>query len=138
MKEWQYHAHTADIRLKVKADSLEELLEAALEGMSGILSEDLCRHSREFPLTIEVEVNAQDATSLLIDFLSEVLTLSHIHRAIFCRLQVEKLSSQYLIGKIHGQNVSEFDDDIKAVTYHEAEVIENLDGTWYTNIIFDI
>ena len=38
----------------------------------------------------------------------------------------------------HGFDIEEFDDDIKAVTYHEAEVRKNGKGNLETYMIFDI
>jgi SHS2 domain-containing protein len=74
----------------------------------------------------------------MIDFLSEALTLSHIIPAVFCQLEVQELSPVRLKGVLLGNELTSFDDDIKAVTYHKAEVKQGPYGSWSTNIIFDI
>jgi SHS2 domain-containing protein len=43
-----------------------------------------------------------------------------------------------VIATIKGNRVSYFDEDIKAVTYHEAAVKQNNEGQLETVIIFDI
>ncbi|MGE5443248.1 MAG: archease [Ignavibacteriales bacterium] len=48
------------------------------------------------------------------------------------------LSPHSLEAILRGFTASSFDEDIKAVTYHEAEVKETEDGKWETMIVFDI
>ena len=43
-----------------------------------------------------------------------------------------------MILKLSGTRINNFDEEIKAVTYHEANVIKNKKGLWETCIIFDI
>jgi len=40
--------------------------------------------------------------------------------------------------KVFGRKVEEFEEDIKAVTYHEAEVKKNEKGEYETMLVFDI
>ncbi len=138
MKHYQIIEHTADVRLKIKASSYEELFEAGLEGMSQILKNRLCKKYIEFPLKLELAVSSADVTSLLIDFLSDVLTLSHIHNAIFCKVVFQRLTPTSLKTFIHGRKIKAFDEDIKAVSYHEAEITKDKEDYFKTNIIFDI
>jgi SHS2 domain-containing protein len=131
--------HIADIRLQVIGRDPEALFRSAMEGMAYIQRHDFCgRPSQTFTHTEKVELHSGDMTSLLIDFLSEVLTLSHIHRAIFCTVTFNHLTSNNLIALVHGEKTDKSDEDIKAVTYHEAEINENLNHELETMIIFDI
>ena len=131
-------SHTADIQLKIRANSLEELFLACLEVMGNILKIDFCSSATSFKLSRYLEINAPDTTVLLIDFLSEVLTLSHAEKIIFCKLKMTHLDDFNLKAFVYGVKVDSFDEDIKAVTYHEAEVKQLEGGQWQTHIIFDI
>lgn len=138
MKSHKILAHTADTRLYAEGSSLAELFEAAMEGMNRIIKKNGCGESGEFPLVKNIAVSSVDLTSLLIDFLSEVLAFSHEERALFCRVEFLKLAENSLTAKIFGKKADGFDEDIKAVTYHEAEVKKNKKGNWKTVVIFDI
>src|SRR5690606_35013818 len=84
-------AHTADIRLKIEAVTLDDLFRAGLVSMGNIMKENLCREKGSFRISRNIEVNAPDTTVLFIDFLSEVLTISHAQKIIFCKLKIEHL-----------------------------------------------
>ena len=137
MKSYEFFAHTADVRLLVKADTLKELFKVSLEGMSELLRKSFCVQTKEFELEKNIKIKSCDSTILLIDFLSEVLTQSQINRAIYCKIDFKILENKSLECTIYGKRVDKFDEDIKAVTYHEAE-IKKEDGVLQTNIIFDI
>lgn len=131
--------HTADVRLQVTGLTLEELFRSALKGMAHLQKKDFCEEEKTgFSLEENIKVRSTDQTSLLIDFLSEVLTSSHINKVIYCQVNFDKLSATELSATIKGDRVDYFEDDIKAVTYHEAEIIENEDLQLETVVIFDI
>jgi SHS2 domain-containing protein len=39
---------------------------------------------------------------------------------------------------VYGRKVSGFKEDVKAVTYHEADITENEEGCLETVVVFDI
>lgn len=137
MKPYTVIAHTADIRLKVTGRDLEEIFKNALIGMSNILQKDFCKKSAKYLIKEKISIISTDSTTLLIDFLSKVLTLSSIKKAIFCRMEIIKFQTNYLEAEVLGNRVESFDHDIKAVTYHEAE-IKKINKDIETIIIFDI
>ena len=138
MGRYEFLSHVADIRLRVEAPDKAEAFAAAMEGMSQLLKHGFCHEGILPAVTHQVNLKAPDITCLLIDFLSEVLSLSHIHHAVFCNAQFHSLTDQELSATVSGNPVSDFDTDIKAVTYHEANLHRNKDGQWETIIIFDI
>ncbi len=133
-----YHSHTADIRMVIKAKTLEELFEFSIKGMSNILKEDACKESYDIQSKITIEISASDYTNLLIDFLSEVLSYSYIENAIYCTINFLEFSAYTLKAEVSGSHIEQFDEEIKAVTYHEANVCKNGKGHWQTGVIFDI
>lgn len=130
--------HTADLRMKLRAETLPGLFEMALEGLNQLLTGGPVKKSAVQELTDRIELESPDTTALLIDFLSEVLTLSQVNKAVYFELEIEKMTDCRLSGMIHGYPVDGFEEDVKAVTYHEAEVRVNEEGDWETVIIFDI
>lgn len=138
MQQYNIIPHVADIRLKVEAGSLERLFSISLEGMNRILYKEYEKHLNKHTIIKEISVKSYDATSLLIDFLSEVLTLSHIHKAIFHRIDQLEIVGNSLHAHILGAKVDKFAEDIKAVTYHEAKIATNTKGNLETTIVFDI
>ena len=95
---------------------------------------------REYVKTSErkIIVEAPDTTALLIDFLSEVLALSQINKEIYGRMTFSHFSPTKVEATLGGVMAEKFDEDIKAVTYHEADVRQNEKGEWETMIVFDI
>ncbi len=137
MKKYKLIAHTADIRLLVQANSHQELFLGALQGMASIISTAGYQTSRS-TVTQTIKVKSNDPTLLLIDFLSEILTLSHVLKAVFYSAIFTILTSNQLEALILGIPVVQFDEDIKAVTYHEAEIVQDNQGNLSTIIVFDI
>lgn len=138
IKKIQYLKHTADIRVKVESDSLEGLFHTSLEAMNKVIKKTIQKGKNSKETTRKIELNAVDTTVLLIDFLSAVLTGTHTGKVIFSELEILNLSAKSIVAIVSGYPVDFFDEDIKAVTYHEAEVIQNAKGNWETLLIFDI
>lgn len=127
--------HQADLRLSVQGSNTENLFRAALNGLCKVmLQEENCKQPS---ITKQITVESTDLTGLLIDFLSEVLSLSHQHKVLFCEVNFEKLTESYLKAEIRGIEVERFDEDVKAVTYHEADVVF-IDGVYQCVIVLDI
>ena len=130
--------HTADLKIKVWGDSLENLFsEAALATMRMV--KDISKITIVNSLIQrKVKVEAPDKTALLVDFLSEVLALSQTNKEVYTEVKFNKFSETELEALLRGIKVDEFDEDIKAVTYHEAEVKQNEKGEWETFLVLDI
>lgn len=139
MRTYQLLSHIADIRLKVEADSLPELFVAAIEGMMNIIK---ISNSKFLISKIKtkriIETKSADKTALLIDFLNEVLYQTQKNKEIYNEVEFLEFSEMALKAEIYGQKVEEFDEDIKAVTYHEAEIVKNEKRNFETIIVFDI
>lgn len=138
MHAYRFLSHTADLSIEAEADTLEELFLASLLGMNQILKEDFCAHAPAPGEQQEVTIRSVDSTTLLIDFLSAVLTHTYLEKTVFCEIDFIELNTNFLRATVKGVPVDFFEDDIKAVTYHGAEVVRNKDGRWSTSIIFDI
>jgi SHS2 domain-containing protein len=138
MKTIDYFSHTADLRMKLAADTVPELFEAALSGMNEILRTGGCAGDNSLTIEKKIQLKSRNITTLLVEFMNEVLALSYTFNAIFCTLRITLLTNRELVCFVTGREVSGFDDDIKAVTYHEADVRTNAEGKLETIIVFDI
>jgi SHS2 domain-containing protein len=139
MFQIEYLSHTADVRIRVAADSPEELFQAGAVALNRLLKPGFCEeNASETTVHEAIEVESVDRTALFIDFLSELLTLTLMERAIFCEVQILLLSAHRLSARVSGHLFDEMEEDIKAVTYHEADVHLNDEGQWETLVIFDI
>lgn len=126
--------HTTDLRLNVSAPTLDDLFRESLRAMTECMQPDGI--GPEVRRTIAVD--APDRTALLIDFLNEVLWIAHVHREIFDRATFRNVSDVHLEAELSGHRVNALGEDIKAVTYHEADVTQRATGAWETRLVFDI
>ncbi len=126
--------HTADIRIRVAAATREELFVDALCGLMSIVDPHGVTSES---MSSDIALDAPDATVLLVDFLNEALTLAHVGRAIYTDVSFQRLTDTSLAASLRGVRVGGFGEDVKAVTYHEAEVVVR-DGNWSTMLVFDI
>jgi SHS2 domain-containing protein len=127
--------HTADVRLKVTAPSFGALVRDAILGMMAILRPRLCSNEEQ---RRTVAVEALDRTTLLVDLLNAVLLAAQEHREAYDEVQVRKLTERAAAIELYGRAAEAFGEDIKAATYHEADVHQNERGEWETVIVFDI
>lgn len=138
MRKYETIPHTADVGLKVEADSMPELFLGALVGMGGIMRNDVCAPGMDLDARRKVEVSSLDESSLLIDFLSEVLAASSEEYAIFCDADFSSVSADHVVAEIRGLRVDGFEREIKAVTYHGSKIVRNEAGNLETVVLFDI
>lgn len=139
MYKIRFLPHTADVRVGLDADSQEELFRAALTALNRLLKKNGCKKSGGYGPGPEIAIEAKDATVLLVDFLSEALSAAYTEKAVFCRVHFAELTPTRLRAALSGRTVTAFDEDVKAVTYHEAEVArDGKTGRWSTVVIFDI
>jgi len=128
--------HTADVRARVEAASLEELFRDAMRAMYAVM-----RARNEPPQSavrrhVIVEGSA-DTTSLLVDFLNEVLHRAHVAREQFTDATFTRFDATSLEAELTGTAPASFEEDVKAVTYHEADV-RTSGERWATMLVFDI
>ena len=68
MKEFELLEHTADVGMRVRAPSLEAVIERATVGLAEIAG--LWRPGREATDEIDIEVEAMDPGAILVDWLN--------------------------------------------------------------------
>lgn len=134
----EYLPHTADIRMLIEGETLQRLFVAGIKGMGNILKEGICDHTSEFDHKKVIKTISNDNTNLLVDFLSDVLSHCYANKAVYCKLDLLSFKKYEITANVFGVPVNQFDEEIKAVTYHEAQIKKNKNNQWETCIIFDI
>lgn len=128
------HAHTADWALEVWAPGLPTLLEQAARGMYALAGMQLSPGSRQVHTII---LQADDAESLLVRFLSELLWLQQEREIGFDEFDIHIDQCYNLQASVKGSVIAKLDKEIKAVTYHNLAVQTTSTGL-HVNIVFDV
>lgn len=134
----EYESHTADVLMRVSGLNMPGLFENCLRGMNNILKNGFCDTIDQYDLNISINIMSIDTTSLLIDFLSEALSQTYVQKSIFCKVNFKMLTARQLQAQIFGKRFDTLEEEIKAVTYHGADIYKNGSGHWETKVIFDI
>lgn len=130
--------HTSDIAIQAEGYSLKEVFSSALGQMNEVLLPRYCRTVEHYDCHFRIQLRGEDPTVLLIDFLSEALALTYIQKALFCRVDFEALTWKELAGNLYGRWYPQLENEIKAVTFHEAHLRRNPFGKWGTPVLFDL
>ena len=127
--------HTADQMLRIYGSNLEELLLNAARGMNSLMVTKhvpCSEHQEKF-----VELDAMDTESLLVDWLSELAYWAEIEMLVFHEFKIESVSPTHLRARIYGSRVTQLEKHIKAVTYHNLEIVQTEKGLTAT-VVFDV
>ena len=127
--------HTADIRIRVSAGTLESLFEDALLGLMEMIGGEIAGSSERHE---EVRLDTVDRTALLIDFLNYALLQCHLLHERYTAASFASLTETSLVATLALVPAGAFHEDVKAVTYHEADVRRGEDGMWRTTLVLDI
>lgn len=127
--------HTADWALQVYGRTLADLFVHAAQGMTYLMVAD----PETIPLTKvrQVELDAYDTESLLVDWLTELAYWAEAEQMVGRVFEVTAVSPTHLRATAHVGKANELQKHIKAVTFHNLEIIETKDGLEVT-IVFDV
>jgi len=138
MKSYEIASHTADVRILIRGDTIKSLFEAALDALISILQPEELLFDEINYFKIEISVDSLNVTNLLIDFLSTALTYMYIKKAIISKSDIYIINSRTLRATLNFYPIEEFRKDVKAVTYHEAEIKLNELNEYECTVVLDI
>ena len=127
--------HTADRALRIFGINLKELMISAAQGMTQLMVGDASKISTEIEKSIKLQ--AIDAESLLVEWLSELAYWAETEMLIFKKFRITDVSATRLQATVLGGKAAELEKHIKAVTYHNLEIIQTPQGLEVT-IVFDV
>jgi len=130
--------HTADIGLRIRAETLPGLFEEAARALFSaiVVNLDAVRPLQEMAIRVE----GDDREELLFDWLDELLYRFDTDHLAFCEFHVE-LGEGGLRAAVRGEPIDpdrhHFDADVKAITYHGLKVEQHENG-WMAEVIVDV
>jgi len=134
MKKYEILEHKADLKIRTWGSTKEELFVNALLAMQDSMKPELSKGKVKRKMFIE----SSDPSTLLVDFLSELLYLIQINKEIYSYVNFRVFSGNKIEAELIGQKVERFGEDIKAVTYHGLDIYQKAGGTWEAIVLFDI
>lgn len=139
MKPFEYIEHTADAGMLVKGDSLHSLFTNAAQGLFEMIA---VIDSIDETSTIDVQLESESVDILLVAWLDELVFKHETEEMFFKSVDIKSISPTELIAEVYGEP-TDFDKhivytEIKAVTYHQLYVVQNTDGDWEAQVIFDL
>ena len=130
--------HTADIAVYAWADSVEGLFRAAAEGLYATIGELQTEETGERE---RIRVEANDLEDLLHDFLDELLYRFEMRGQRLADFRFRRLDRWVLEADVAVNRVdaraSVLDREVKAVTYHDLNIVKS-DGGYEVTLILDI
>lgn len=140
MKSYELIDHTADVGIRIKGNSLDDLFLKAAEALIDIAFS--VKKSIIPAIGVPLAIDADCIEQLLVRWLQEILYIYETRRLVLSQFWIDEIDERHLVGSAKG---AKFDEtrhlqklDIKAVTYHQIEVKKDEEGNWYAKVIFDI
>ena len=134
MTKYKVIDHPSDIGIEAFGKDIKELFENSAFGMMDMMFE-LSGVKKE--ISFDVKVTADDAVSLLVSWLSELLYLSDSNHVAFSDFKIIKISDAELEAKVYGGKIGKVKRFIKAATYNQLE-IKKEKGSWKSRVVFDV
>ncbi|MBC8418449.1 MAG: archease [Desulfobacterales bacterium] len=130
--------HTADLGITVTGSSLRDLFEKAAQSMMQIMIKGT-PGGKTTPL--HLSVSGKDHADLMVRWLGEILYLFEGESKVVCCTEIDSVTKSHLKATLQiapfNPKKHEVLAEIKAVTYHQIEVIRRR-GHWQARIIFDL
>ena len=105
---FEYQQHTADMKVEVRAEQLEDVFDDFCLVLTGLLTDEQVAQKRSFP----IELVSESLESLLFDFLDELIFLLDTESFASWKLQAEVFndSSQWILdGIVYGDDISKYE-----------------------------
>jgi SHS2 domain-containing protein len=129
-------SHTADIKIRVRALTLESLFSETFNALMQVVYGT----DRRGGIIKEIQVESPDNESLLLDFLSEVLFVSEVESLVFFEARIS-VHGSHLKAELSGEP---FDPDrhsggseVKGISYSGLSITKDANG-YMLDIIFDV
>ena len=128
--------HTADIKIRVRGATLEELFSEAARALMTII------YGNTSPGTIRhhIEVDADDTISLIQEFLSEILFISEVEEMVISGADLH-IEGYHLIADLTGEPFSRVKHsggrEVKGISYSNLSISRERDS-YILEVIFDV
>ena len=130
--------HTADLGIIVRGRDLKTLFETAAKSMMYIMVKTKPVEKTE---VIKLSVEGYDLADLMVRWLGEILYLFEGEHELVTGVEITNISHSHLDAILEtvsfDTNLHEILCEIKAITFHQIEVVKK-DEHWETKVIFDL
>ena len=139
MKPYEYIEHTADMGLQVRGKNLSELLTNAAQGLFETIAvvETIDENN-----SVKIHLTAESVEDLFVAWLDELIFQHETKEIFFKRAAVQQCSETEVSATVYGEPANfdkhEVYTEIKSVTYHQLQVVQKPDGSWFAQVIFDL
>jgi SHS2 domain-containing protein len=135
---FEFFEHTADVGLRVKATSVNDLFTDAARGLFSLIAPNL--NAVRPVSTKRIALTAEDYDYLFFDWLNELLYAFESQHLVLAEFDVQ-IQTLSLHAECHGEVWSAerhgVGKEVKAITYHGLKV-EQHGGQWSAEVIVDI
>lgn len=129
-------SHTADVKIRACAPTLDALFSDACDALMQVMY----GNSREGGIQKEIEIDAADIESLILDFLSEVLFVSDVEGIVFSKVKVQ-IAGLHLHALLDGEPFDKrkhsVGTEVKGISYSGLSIGHDANG-YMLDIIFDV
>lgn len=135
---YEIFEHTADLGLRVSANSLDELFRDAASGLFAMVVDNLDEVN---PLqAVQFQIDGVERDYLLFDWLNELLYRFDTEHVLFSQFDVA-VSATGVTATARGEPLDpgrhRLSHEVKAITYHHLKVEQTPRG-WQAELIVDI
>jgi SHS2 domain-containing protein len=137
-KDFEVINHTADVGVVAYGANLSQAFANAARALFSLITEP---ESVKGTLSWDIELEAPDEESLLVEWLNELIYLFDTEHILFRRFEITELKEGRLRARGYGEKVSsrhQLKTGIKAATYHMLSVSQDEDNVYRVKVIFDI
>ena len=128
--------HTADYALRIRGRDLGELLYNAALGLNSLMRPEFGEPATK-PVERQIELEALDAESLLVEWLGELAYLAETELLAFTEFDLQQAEPERLKATVRGARTVRFQKHIKAVTFHNLAIVRSAAGLEVT-VVFDV
>lgn len=130
--------HTADLGLRIEAESEAELFAEAGRALMSVLVANT--ENIQATQHRHLELPPDERELLFFDWLNELLYWFETDHWLASRFEVSVDSG--IQATVHGEPAvshrHELAHEVKAITYHQLKVTQSKDGHWHAEVILDI
>jgi SHS2 domain-containing protein len=137
-KPFEIIDHTADIGIVAYGADIKQVFANAALGLFSLMADldDL-----EENVQRKLELSAEDAEVLLVEWLNELIYILDVEHIVFKRFEIDELTSNQIKARCFGEKIKpgqhRLKREVKAATYHMLRLNKE-DGGYKVQVIFDI
>ena len=130
--EFEIIPRGSEVQLRIRGTTLQEVFRNAVKGIALYLNPAAVEAGHiQVQETYPIKVEAVDINSLLVEFLSEVVSRSDIENMLFTDATLETLGENFLEGKLFGNESGDPGRMVQSVSYQDVDIKKNPESGMY-------